>query len=185
RGGREPLLRAGESLRSARGAERRLHGRAPRRLGTLPASRELVADGDGAALARVHGDPVRRRAVRPRRPLPPLGRVRSLRHVPVHAAGALGSVVCRRRGRRSRRSWRPWVAGVRGLKMTAFFLLLLLPVVAFTLLASADAAHAAAVAPTKLMARCTKLYGLWFRYEQHPTYHHTGQRAQAELALYG
>jgi len=69
--------------------------------------------------------------------------------------------------------------------MTAFLRLLLLPMVAFTLLASADAAHAAAVAPTKLMARCTKLYGLWFRYEQHPTYHHTGQRTQAELALYG
>jgi len=69
--------------------------------------------------------------------------------------------------------------------MTAFLRLLLLPVVAFTLLASAGAAHAAAVAPTKLMARCTKLYGLWFPYEQHPTYHHTGQRARAELALYG
>src|SRR5262245_5145090 len=52
---------------------------------------------------------------------------------------------------------------------------------------SSASAHppAAAVPPTKLMARCTKLYGLWFRYEQHPTYHHTGQRAQAELALYG
>ena len=69
--------------------------------------------------------------------------------------------------------------------MIALLRLLLLPVVAFTLLASADAARAAAVAPTKLMARCTKLYGLWFRYEQHPTYHHTGQRARAELALYG
>lgn len=36
----------------------------------------------------------------------------------------------------------------------------------------------------KLMARCTKLYALWFRYEQHPTFHHTGQRSRAELALY-
>ena len=35
-----------------------------------------------------------------------------------------------------------------------------------------------------LLARCTTLYGLWFRYETHPTYHHTGQRARAEYALY-
>lgn len=36
----------------------------------------------------------------------------------------------------------------------------------------------------KLMAYCTKLYGMWFRYEQQPTFYHTGQRARAELALY-
>lgn len=33
------------------------------------------------------------------------------------------------------------------------------------------------------LARCTRLYGLWLRYEQHLTFHHTGQRARAELAL--
>lgn len=38
-------------------------------------------------------------------------------------------------------------------------------------------------ASPELMAQCTKLYGLWFRYEQHITFHHTGQRARAELAL--
>jgi hypothetical protein len=35
----------------------------------------------------------------------------------------------------------------------------------------------------RLLARCTQLYALWFRYEQHTTFHHTGQQAQAELAL--
>lgn len=34
------------------------------------------------------------------------------------------------------------------------------------------------------MERCAKLYGMWFRYEQQPTFYHTGQRARAELALY-
>ena len=58
-------------------------------------------------------------------------------------------------------------------------------VVVTVLLAFGSSAHAAAVSSSQLLARCTKLYGLWFRYEQHPTYHHTGQRAQAELALYG
>ncbi len=38
-------------------------------------------------------------------------------------------------------------------------------------------------ASTRLLARCTQLYALWFRYEQHTTFHHTGQQAQAELAL--
>jgi hypothetical protein len=38
-------------------------------------------------------------------------------------------------------------------------------------------------ASPRLLARCTQLYGLWFRYEQHTTFHHTGQQAQAELAL--
>jgi hypothetical protein len=33
------------------------------------------------------------------------------------------------------------------------------------------------------MDRCTKLYTMWARYGQHPTFHHTGQRARAELAL--
>lgn len=33
------------------------------------------------------------------------------------------------------------------------------------------------------MARCDKLYTTWMRYGQHPTYHHTGQRARAEIAL--
>lgn len=38
-------------------------------------------------------------------------------------------------------------------------------------------------ASPRLLARCTQLYVLWFRYEQHTTFHHTGQQAQAELAL--
>jgi hypothetical protein len=49
-----------------------------------------------------------------------------------------------------------------------------------TLLAACSAAPPAS--PTK-MDRCTKLYILWARYGQHPTFHHTGQRARAELAL--
>lgn len=36
----------------------------------------------------------------------------------------------------------------------------------------------------QLLAYCTKLYGLWNRYGNHPTFHHTGQRARAELALH-
>jgi hypothetical protein len=35
-----------------------------------------------------------------------------------------------------------------------------------------------------LLAYCTKLYVLWFRYAQHPTFHHTGERARAEFAHY-
>lgn len=35
----------------------------------------------------------------------------------------------------------------------------------------------------RLMAECTKLFNIWARYEQHWTFHHTGQRAKAELAL--
>ncbi len=33
------------------------------------------------------------------------------------------------------------------------------------------------------MDRCTKLYATWYRYGQHATFHHTGQRARAEIAL--
>jgi hypothetical protein len=33
------------------------------------------------------------------------------------------------------------------------------------------------------MERCTKLYAMWYRYGQHATFHHTGQRARAEIAL--
>ena len=36
----------------------------------------------------------------------------------------------------------------------------------------------------ELMARCAKLYMLWWNYAQHPTFHHSGQRARAELALH-
>jgi hypothetical protein len=36
----------------------------------------------------------------------------------------------------------------------------------------------------QLLAYCTKLYGLWNRYGHHSTFHHTGQRARAELALH-
>jgi hypothetical protein len=52
------------------------------------------------------------------------------------------------------------------------------------LVALASACSSAPPPSPKLIARCTQLYALWFRYEQHPTYHHTGQRARAELALY-
>ena len=38
-------------------------------------------------------------------------------------------------------------------------------------------------ASPKLMARCMQLYDLWQRYGHHVTFHHTGQRARAELAL--
>jgi hypothetical protein len=37
----------------------------------------------------------------------------------------------------------------------------------------------------KLMTRCTELYTLWWTYEQDPVFLHTGERAKAELALYG
>ena len=33
------------------------------------------------------------------------------------------------------------------------------------------------------LAECTRLFAMWARYEQHWTFHHTGQRARAELAL--
>jgi hypothetical protein len=33
------------------------------------------------------------------------------------------------------------------------------------------------------LADCSKLFGMWYRYEQHATFHHTGQRARTELAL--
>ena len=33
------------------------------------------------------------------------------------------------------------------------------------------------------LAECTKLFVMWARYEQHWVFHHTGQRARAELAL--
>lgn len=49
---------------------------------------------------------------------------------------------------------------------------------------AAPAAHAVSPSSPQLLAYCTKLYGLWNRYGHHPTFHHTGQRARAELALY-
>lgn len=52
------------------------------------------------------------------------------------------------------------------------------------LLVTAAACTSAPPPSPKLMERCTKLYGMWFRYEQQPTFYHTGQRARAELALY-
>lgn len=51
------------------------------------------------------------------------------------------------------------------------------------LVATATACTSAPPASPELMARCTQLYMLWARYEQHITFHHTGQRARAELAL--
>lgn len=35
-----------------------------------------------------------------------------------------------------------------------------------------------------LLARCELLYGLWSRYEQLPVFHHSGQKARAEWAIY-
>lgn len=53
------------------------------------------------------------------------------------------------------------------------------------LICTASAGHAASPEPSpQWLAYCTKLYGLWNRYGHHPTFHHTGQRARAELALY-
>jgi hypothetical protein len=46
----------------------------------------------------------------------------------------------------------------------------------------AACATASPPSPQRL-AECTKLFGLWARYEQHWTFHHTGQQARAELAL--
>jgi hypothetical protein len=37
----------------------------------------------------------------------------------------------------------------------------------------------------ELMARCAEFYTLWWSYEQGPVFLHTGERARAELALYG
>lgn len=51
------------------------------------------------------------------------------------------------------------------------------------LVATAAACTSAPPASPWSMARCTQLYMLWFRYEQNATFHHTGQRAIAELAL--
>ena len=68
--------------------------------------------------------------------------------------------------------------------MSAFVHPMLRLIVMATLLAVVSACSAVPPPSPKLMARCTQLYAMWFRYEQHPTYHHTGQRARAELALY-
>jgi hypothetical protein len=34
------------------------------------------------------------------------------------------------------------------------------------------------------MACCAELYRLWWNYDEDPVFFHTGERAQAELALY-
>jgi hypothetical protein len=52
---------------------------------------------------------------------------------------------------------------------------------------SAAAATASASTPPpspKLMARCAELYRLWWNYDEDPVFFHSGERAQAELALY-
>ena len=56
---------------------------------------------------------------------------------------------------------------------------------AIALICGASAGQAASPEVPQWLAYCTKLYGLWYRYGSHPTFHHTGQRARAELALYG
>ena len=68
--------------------------------------------------------------------------------------------------------------------MLAFVHPVLRRVVMAAFLAVVSARGAAPPPSPKLMARCAQLYAIWFRYEQHPTYHHTGQRARAEVALY-
>ncbi len=56
---------------------------------------------------------------------------------------------------------------------------------AMALICAASVGQAASPEPSpQWLAYCTKLYGLWYRYGNHPTFHHTGQRARAELALY-
>jgi hypothetical protein len=46
-------------------------------------------------------------------------------------------------------------------------------------------ASAATPAPSPgLMARCAELYRLWWNYDEDPVFLFTGERAQAELALY-
>jgi hypothetical protein len=46
-------------------------------------------------------------------------------------------------------------------------------------------AFASAAAPSpELMARCSLLYEVWRKYLQDPAFYHTGDRAQAEFALY-
>ena len=52
------------------------------------------------------------------------------------------------------------------------------------LLASAVACSSAPPPSPKLLARCEQLYALWSRYEQLPTFHHSGQKARAEWAIY-
>ncbi len=52
---------------------------------------------------------------------------------------------------------------------------------------SAAAATAWAATPSPppgLVARCAELYRLWWNYDEDPVFFHTGERAQAELALY-
>jgi hypothetical protein len=56
---------------------------------------------------------------------------------------------------------------------------------AMALICTAPVGQAASPEPSPpWLAYCTKLYGLWYRYGSHLTFHHTGQRARAELALY-
>lgn len=56
---------------------------------------------------------------------------------------------------------------------------------ALALICVVSAGHAASPeASPQWLAYCTKLYSLWNRYGHHPTFHHTGQRARAEFALY-
>ena len=50
---------------------------------------------------------------------------------------------------------------------------------------AAAAAPASAASPAPgLMSRCAEPYQLWWAYEEDPVFFHTGERAQAELALY-
>ena len=53
-----------------------------------------------------------------------------------------------------------------------------------TCLACAAPAFASPEPSSGEVSRCNYLYGLWRDYEQDPVFSHSGERAQAELALY-
>lgn len=55
------------------------------------------------------------------------------------------------------------------------------PLLAMTL--PITACTVAPPASPERLDECNRLFVLWARYEQHWTFHHTGQRARAELAL--
>jgi hypothetical protein len=69
--------------------------------------------------------------------------------------------------------------------VTRFHVLWRLVACALAAAAAASTVCAATPPPSpKLMARCTELYTVWWTYEQDPVFLHTGERAQAELAVY-
>ena len=59
-----------------------------------------------------------------------------------------------------------------------------LGLVAMCLACTAPAFAAQTPSSPGRIARCSFLYSLWWNYEQDPVFSHSGERAQAELALY-